>query len=144
MNLFALLFLGVRATLLPQTQKPHLLPDANVRKQQAATSIKKYLGSARGPTGEVLYHVMTHFYTVQAAAVLHGHSRILFFDRSWKQLAYCEVDMPDELPDKLKKNSLCFKHAGANNQQLEYQALIGSALPKLLCTGTNCYTIYKK
>lgn len=130
--------------LLPQIQRHHVLLDASIQKQQGAKNIKKYLGSVKGPTGGVLYHVMTHFYTVQAAIVLHGHSRILFFDKSWKQLGYCEVDMPDELPDKMKKNSLCFKHAGANNQQLEYQALIGSALPKLLCTGTNCYMIHKQ
>ncbi|MDO7849128.1 hypothetical protein Q5H92_22385 [Hymenobacter sp. M29] len=139
-----LLFLGINAALPPHIQKHHLLFDAYRQKQPSAKNIKKYLGSVKGPTGEVLYHVMTHFYTVQAAVVLHGHSRILFFDKSWKQLAYCEVDVPEELPDKIKKSSLCFKYAGANNQQLEYQVLIGAALPKLLSTGSNCYTIHTK
>jgi hypothetical protein len=146
MKLLALLFFSVEAMLLPQVQKHHLLLDTSMQKQQNDKSVKKYLGSVESPSGAVLYHVMTHFYTVQASSELHGHSRILFFDKGWKQLAYYEVGMPDELPDKLKNNSLCFKYASANNKQREYQLLIGSVLPKQLCIepDANCYTIHQQ
>jgi len=141
-----LLFFGVKAMLLPQVQQHHVLPDTASQTQQGAKSIKKYLGSVESPTGGVLYRVMTHFYTIPAELELHGHSRVLILDKSWKPLAYCEVGMPNELPYKLRNNSLCFRYAGANNQPLEHQLLLGSALPPQLCVEphANCYTVYQQ
>jgi hypothetical protein len=132
MKFFVCMLWGAEALTLPQTQN-----------QQGAKSIQKYLGDIKSPTGAVLYHVMTHFYTVQAAVELHGHSRVLFFDKNWKQLAYCEVGMPEELPERLIQNSLYFKFPGSTHQQIERLLLINSTLPKKLCLGpdANCYTV---
>ena len=146
MNLLALIVLVTIAVMLPPLQKQHSIPTVLVGNQRGAKSVKKYLGAVRNPDGVVLYQAMTYFYTVRGAVVLHGHSRVLFFDKNWKQLAYCEFGTPDELPTKPLKNNLYFNYVGANNQSVEHRQLIGSALPKQLCAEPNasCYPLFKE
>lgn len=57
----------------------------------------------------VTYHVIAQFYTVQAAIVRHGHSRIIFADNKGETVRVYILDMPEELPTSITNNALTFQ-----------------------------------
>lgn len=63
-----------------------------------------YLGKIK--VGSEYFHVLSQFYSVQAAIERHGHSRILFLENDGKLKKEYVLDLPEELPTGIKNNRL--------------------------------------
>jgi hypothetical protein len=116
-----------------------------VIKQKGKYRISKatYLGSISDNTNKTKYWVVKEFYTVQAAIVPHGHSRILFFDNRKKLIAEVVVNMPEELPEKIYKNALIF-HYSENGIMKKFSSLMGNKPEELCVEPTSCYSVNYK
>jgi hypothetical protein len=110
------------------------------KKGQYGISKATYLGSILDSTNKIKYWIVEEFYTVQAAVIPHGHSRILFFDERKKLIAEVVVDMPEELPIKIYKNNLLFHYSeGGIQKKFSFQM---DNKPKELCVEpTSCYSV---
>ena len=95
----------------------------------------KYLGKLELPNKNN-YYVITQFYTVQAALVKHGHSRIIFLDNDKKTIKIYVLDMRNQLPLSIVRNALIFKF-----DNKKYKLRIKAELPSMLCLPNNigCY-----
>lgn len=110
------------------------------QQRRYGTSEATYLGTLSDQGGGVTYYVVKEFWTVQAANVAHGHSRILFYNRHAKVVAEAVLDMPDELPQKISANALIFTYR--KNKTLRTFAFRMKNKPEMLCVEPEaCYTI---
>lgn len=87
-----------------------------------------YLGELNMKEGSmhsknVSYDVLSQFYSVQAAIGRHGHSRIIFLDKTGETVRIYILDMPDELPTSITNNGLTF-----NAKTIRYLSL-----PDIFC-----------
>ena len=107
-----------------------------IREKYSETKIR-YLGTIKILGTRLTYHVITNF-TVMGIGVMpspRGHSEIAFVDASQKKILIYDVEMPDNLPKRIKNNSLYFKSENGEG----YLAISGG-LPILLCVPTQgCY-----
>ena len=103
-------------------------------------SERTFLGLVKDSKGKVVFYVAKEVYTVQAAVVRHGHSRIIFFDRQKRLIASYWTD--SELPYVLANNTMYFKYENSNsNKRSIYKERIGPILPDHICVKKNeCYT----
>ena len=100
-----------------------------------------YLGAIKGGNGNVLFYILSIYSEVQAAIVIHGHSNVLYLDRKKVVKRQFELGTPDDLPFKLKNNTLYFHHFSDKTKKQElYTNHVGTKIPKLLCVGPDdCY-----
>ncbi len=66
----------------------------------------------------VTYHVLSQFYSVQAAISRHGHSRLIFLDETGQTTRIYVFSMPKELPTSISNNGLTF-----GKQTIKYLSL---------------------
>lgn len=98
------------------------------------------LGRISDQRGRLRYYVWTEFYTVQAAQRPHGHSRLLFLSAQHVPVAQYAVDLPQELPYRLRRNTLYFQPRAGCEPARTYSLQLGMRLPQRLCLGEgNCY-----
>ena len=110
-----------------------------LRADDGTHSERAFLGLIKDSAGNVVFYVAKEFYTVQAALVKHGHSRILFFNRDKKLTAAYYLDDPGELPYKLIRNSLYFKRT-RDKEKLVQVVKVQTKLPVPLCVmPDDCY-----
>jgi hypothetical protein len=104
---------------------------------------REYMGSVKNAQGRPVYHLVNHFYTVQAAIVAHGHSELLVYDGRWRLIDKYVVDMPDDLPVLLRRNILYFQKRSAKGDIIKNRQLINpkAPLPKCVCVEphNDCY-----
>jgi hypothetical protein len=87
-----------------------LVPNKMIKKNRdGIESERAFLGRVM-QSKRVIYYIAREYYSTPAAAVRHGHSRILFFKADKKLAAAYYVDGPEELPYKLSRNSLYFRY----------------------------------
>jgi hypothetical protein len=100
-----------------------------------------YLGTIKGSNGNVLFYVLSIYSEVQAAFVIHGHSNILYVDSRKVSKKHFELGAQDDLPFKLKNNSLYFHYFNDKTKKTElYVNRVGTEIPKVLCVGPDdCY-----
>lgn len=100
-----------------------------------------YLGAIMNKNGLVSFHVLSVFRLVQAAIDKHGHSQVVFLDKSFVTIKIYSLGLPGELPFMLKDNSLAFYYVDENSKDREiFTHAIGERLPELLCVSPNsCY-----
>ena len=102
-------------------------------------SERTFLGFIRDDDKKVLYYVIKEFYTVQAAVVRHGHSRILFFGKNKRLASVYIVEGWDLLPYKLSGNCLFFRYKKDDKAMVQI-VKVGKILPVPLCVKPNdCY-----
>jgi hypothetical protein len=123
----------------------HPIRNRNILKVDDSTrSERTFLGVIKNSNGKVVFYVAKEFYTVQTALVMHGHSRILFFNNDKKLTAAYNVDGPGELPYKLSRNSLYFKVTRDGNELIQI-INVRAKLPVPLCIlPDDCYWPQKK
>lgn len=111
-----------------------------IKKDTAIESKRTFLGVIKDSKRRTVFYVAKEFYTVRAAIVRHGHSRIIFFDRQKKLIASYWID--SQLPYSLVDNTLYFKYENSNStKKLVYKEHIGPILPDHICVKINdCYT----
>jgi hypothetical protein len=100
-----------------------------------------YLGELKLGKGQIFY-VLTSFLKIQAAIVKHGIVKIYILDINKKLVREYRLNLPEELPYKIKNNSLYFHYADANTSKLKiFINKIGPELPELICVGPDggCY-----
>lgn len=100
-----------------------------------------YLGTVHSADEKVYYHVFTVFLSVNAAIVKHGHSSIVFLDQNLKLIRKYELSLPEDLPFKLKNNTLFFYYFDdLSKQRRVFKTLIEAELPKVICISPiDCY-----
>ncbi len=99
-----------------------------------------YLGRVLNSGGKTKYYVVKEFYKVKAAVVYHGHSRILIFNPSKKLIAQAIVNMPNELPYRLKNNTLYFNYIEKGVSKNYKKSF--NILTKMICVEPGvCYDI---
>lgn len=98
-----------------------------------------YLGEVKDKDGEAIYHILSVFRLVQAAIVKHGHTEVVFLDRSLGLTKKYSLGLPEELPFRLKDNSLYFYYTEGKARKI-FHMEISQQLPGLLCVSPNaCY-----
>jgi hypothetical protein len=100
-----------------------------------------YLGKLKLNKGQTLY-VLTSYKEIQFALVKHGVVTTYFFDFNKKLVRQYRLNSKDELPFKVKNNSLYFHYLEGKTTILKtYINKIGSELPDLICVGPEggCY-----
>jgi hypothetical protein len=131
--LLACVLLGPRVSGKAATGPPSPREDSSPTPREG----KHVLGCIYDGQGRVRYYVVTHFYRVQAARMMHGHSRVLFLSPQHVVMAQYELSMPEELPYKLIRNTLFFGQALAKGHQHQQRV---DVLPLSLCVEpNNCY-----
>lgn len=100
-----------------------------------------YLGVIKDNDGKTIYHVISNFRLVQAAIQKHGHSEIVFLDKSLKEKKTYTLGLPDDLPFKLEKNTLYFYYIDNHTKTKQvFKTKIDRNLPDLICIAPNdCY-----
>lgn len=89
-----------------------------------------YLGHLK--VGSENLYVLSQFYSIQAAIVRHGNSRIIFLDQNGDTKRIYILSMPDELPTEIKNNKLKLGEL--------YFDEFENGLPKLICVPQGgCY-----
>lgn len=93
-----------------------------------------YLGTLE--TGGKKYHVLTQFYTVQAAIEKHGHSRLIFLDQDKKTIRMYVADERTQLPLSIQKGALIFQTAKG-----KMPLYLRGFLPGMICipNAEGCY-----
>ena len=142
-----ILFLTLCADLLGQTNYAKFVdPDKQGEKQEIDTGDGGseeviYLGTIRDKNGQITYHVFSVFRLVQAAIAKHGHSEVVFLDKSLGLIRKYNLGLPEELPFTLKDNSLSFYYTEEETKDRKtFQREISGQLPELLCVSPNvCY-----
>jgi hypothetical protein len=115
------------------------------KKQTAKTPDDKeeiiYLGKIKSSNGKILFYILSIYSEVQAAIQIHGHSNVLYLDREKVIKKQFDLGLPDELPFKLKNNTLYFHYYNDKTKKTElYANHVGTGLPKILCVGPeDCY-----
>jgi hypothetical protein len=95
-----------------------------------------YLGAIKKTNGDTLYYIVTVFSRVKAARVMHGHSNIIYLGRDFKEKKRYDVGLPEELPYKLKNNTLFFKYLDEESNKTKiFKNKVGTTLPKIMCVG---------
>ena len=100
-----------------------------------------YLGELKLGKGQIFY-VLTSFKKIQAAIVMHRVVSIYVLDISKKIAREYRLDSDEELPFKVKNNSLYFHYTEANTSKPKiFINKIGPELPELMCVGPDegCY-----
>jgi hypothetical protein len=100
-----------------------------------------YLGELKLGKGQIFY-VLTSFKKIQAALVKHGIVSIYILDINKKLEREYKLDSEEELPFKVKNNSLYFHYLEGNTSTLKtFINKIGPGLPELMCVGPDggCY-----
>ena len=100
-----------------------------------------YLGKIKNSKGKVLNYVLAIYSEVQAAIIIHGHSNVLFLDKKKVIKKQFDLDLPNELPFRLKNNTLYFHYYNNKTKKKEiYINHVGTVIPRLLCVGPKeCY-----
>ena len=100
-----------------------------------------YLGKIKNYDGEVLFYVLAIYREVQAAIEIHGHSNVLYLDKKKVLKKQFDLGLPDDLPFKLKNNTLYFHYFNRKTKKTElFVNHVGTEIPKLLCVGPeDCY-----
>ena len=110
-----------------------------VTKQDGVQSERTFLGYIKDEKGKVIFYVCKEFYSIPAAIVQHGHSRILFFTREKRLASEYYLDDPAMLPYKLERGNLYFKYR-RNGKELIRLVKIRRKLPIPICVApNNCY-----
>lgn len=94
----------------------------------------RYLGTLE--TGGKKYHVLTQFYTVQAAIEKHGHSRLIFLDLNKKTVRIYAADNRKQLPQYIQKTGMIFQTAKG-----KMPLYLRGYLPGMICipNAEGCY-----
>jgi len=118
----------------------HPIRNKNIlRVDHSTRSERTFLGLIKDSNGNVVFYVAKEYYTVEAALVMHGQSRILFFSIDKKLTAAYYLDDRGKLPYKLSRNSLYFKRT-RDGKELIQVVKIRTKLPIPLCvTPDDCY-----
>lgn len=148
--LILLIVFSIKANGQPANNFKGLLFEKNLGKT-FTTKIGKdimqrtYLGKIQTKSEGTKYFVIREFYRVQAAIVYHGHSRLIFCDSNKKYIAHYRVDMPDQLPFKLKQNVFYFNYKD-NGISTKSKFEIYDTLPEFMCLRPKhfCYQIEHK
>ena len=100
-----------------------------------------YLGAIKSRNANVLFYIFSIYSEVQAAIVTHGHSNVLYLDRKKVLKKQFELGTPDDLPFKLKNNTLYFHYFSNKTKKQElFTNHVGTEIPKILCVGPDdCY-----
>jgi hypothetical protein len=100
-----------------------------------------YLGELKLGKGQVFY-ILTSFKKIQAAIVNHGFASIYILDINKKLAREYRLNSDEELPFRVKNNSLYFHYLEANTSTLKtFINIIGPGLPEMMCVGPvgGCY-----
>jgi hypothetical protein len=118
----------------PFITKKNIGKEIVTSKSKDAEYFTRYLGTI--DLGENKYHVISQFYTIQAAIVKHGHSRIIFLDSNLKIKKIYNLSMPNELPIAITANELIF-----NIDNKKYNLNLGKGISSMICIPNNegCY-----
>lgn len=93
----------------------------------------KYLGVIRKDNGELDYHVITASLTIEGIVGIHGYALVLFLTKDKMEKKRYELSMKEELPFKLKNNTLFFHYTETkSNKKKIYKIRIDTDLPKWL------------
>lgn len=121
--------------------KDHLINKKQFVKTPDSKEEIIYLGEIKNSDGKVLFYILTIYSEVQAAILFHGHSNVLYLDKEKVVKKQFELGMRDELPAKLKNNTLYFYYYNKESKGKKlYTNHVGIEIPKLLCVSPNeCY-----
>lgn len=130
-----------------QTDYSHFVKPDKINKKQikkrdkGVTDSIVYLGVIKDKDGTTIYHVISNFRLVQAAIQKHGHSEIVFLDKSLKVKRTYTLGLPDDLPFKLEKNTLYFYYIDNHTKTKQvFKNRIDRDLPDLICIAPDdCY-----
>lgn len=110
-----------------------------LRADDGTYSERTFLGLINDSKGNVGFYVAKEFYILQAALIMHGHSRILFFNKDKKLTATYYLDDAGKLPYKLSRNSLYFKRIRGKKELIQV-VKVRTQLPIPLCVNPDdCY-----
>lgn len=100
-----------------------------------------YLGTTHDINGQLIYHVFSVFRLVQSAVVKHGHSEVVFLNKSREFVKSYNLVSPEELPFLLRNNFLNFYYSEDNEKTFKVlEVEVIQQLPELLCVSPNtCY-----
>ena len=101
-----------------------LIGEEQIEKSDNRQNYTTYLGVVKDSDGKDIFHVLSQFYTIQAAISKHGHSRIAFIDMDLRTQRIYEVSMPNELPTSVINQDLVFEKG---------RIKIEKSLPAYLC-----------
>lgn len=106
---------------------------------------RTYLGKIQIRSKGTSYFAVKEFYRVKAAIVYHGHSRLIFCDSNKKYIAQYRLNMPDQLPYKLKRNIFYFSYKD-NGILTKSEFEIYGELPEFMCLrpANFCFQIENK
>jgi hypothetical protein len=100
-----------------------------------------YLGTVKDNKGKILFFVLSVYSEIQAAINIHAHANVIFLDKNKVLRKQFELGFRDELPFKLKNNSLyfhCLNLKTGNKEQ--YSNKLSTQIPEFLCVSPNeCY-----
>jgi hypothetical protein len=97
-----------------------------------------YLGAIKKANGDTLYYVFSIYRGVQAAIVMHGHSNIVYLNKKFKEVKSYEAGGQEELPYKLKDNTLYFKYIDEKtNKKAIFKNKVGTTPPAIMCVAPN-------
>ncbi|MEO6831223.1 MAG: hypothetical protein ABI378_03130 [Chitinophagaceae bacterium] len=98
-----------------------------------------YLGAIKTLADDTVFYIFTEFARLQAANVTHGHSMIYYYGKNRREKKRFDVNMPYELPYKLKNNVLYFKYTETKQTKI-FKNNVGTTIPKELCVEPgNCF-----
>jgi hypothetical protein len=106
-----------------------------VNQSKEDTTWRTYLGKITDSKYRTIYYVISEFNKIKAAVTWHGHSNVYFFNRKEKFVARFDMELPENLPIRLQKNTLYFKDKG--NAGKIHGVKITSPLQKFICVGPN-------
>ncbi len=92
----------------------------------------KYLGNIVLENNK-LYYVLTNFSVIGINGMIspRGKSELIFINKDKTEIIKYYAGMPDELPNKINKNSLIFSY---NNSEIKlFELLIDNDFPPVLC-----------
>jgi hypothetical protein len=130
-------------TDVPQDYSKYI--DVNLKNKTQELSGKNfeekivYLGDLRTDDHKK-FHVLTSFKTFQAAIVKHGHSNIYILDTDKNVIKQYPLSIPEELPFKIEKNSLCFHYKDPRTHEDKiFMNKIEDKLPVVMCVQPGSY-----
>jgi hypothetical protein len=106
-----------------------------VSKSRSDTTRRTYLGKITGRDHRTIYYVIKEFNKIKAASTWHGHSNIYFFNAGYRLVASVDVGSPEDLPVRLKNNTLYFHDD--NSPDKLHGVKITNRLPKFICIRPN-------
>ncbi|HMH09177.1 MAG TPA: hypothetical protein VK553_00580 [Candidatus Nitrosopolaris rasttigaisensis] len=140
-----LIVLGSITSRAQSEYSKYIAPDSSqhrfyVRHKDGGDEKIHYLGVVRKQNGDTSYFVFAVFLRVQAAIVMHGHSTVIFLNKKYKEVESYDVNLPENLPFRLKGHYLYFKYQDeVANKKKTFKFQIQGKLPEILCySPTEC------